>query len=115
VKVAGHVVVGSIEYWVPMCTGKWTYCRGSNKWWSLEPHSDFQGGRWLVMSCELFFPFLLVLVASLFVDSERTLFLVVMGPCGWLLGSSDLLFLVLLADPGLYRCQQSAILPPPLH
>jgi hypothetical protein len=46
-----------------------------------------------VLSCELFFPFFLELLVSLFVDSERALLLVGYGTYGYLLGSSELPFL----------------------
>jgi hypothetical protein len=51
-----------------------------------------------MLSCESFFPWL---VASLFMDLERALLLMAMGPHGCLLGSSDLPFSGYLVAAGL--------------
>jgi hypothetical protein len=69
--------------------------------WSLELCGNFRGRGSGVLSCKLFFSFFLQLVVSVFVDSERALFLTGYGTHGYCLVSSELPFSGQLVAAGL--------------
>jgi hypothetical protein len=90
VKVAGHVLGVPVCAWeqdLPLRNGAWncvaTLGEGDQE------------------SCKLFFSFFLQLVVSVFVDSERALFLTGYGTHGYCLVSSELPFSGQLVAAGL--------------
>jgi hypothetical protein len=88
--VAGCVVGGSMELWVPVCARKQDLT--PSKHWVMEPRTTWWLQGWGIGSVELrvVFP-ILSMVSSLWIW-KRCCFSLFMRPHGCILGSSDLPF-----------------------
>jgi hypothetical protein len=71
-KVAGHVVGGSVKHGVLVCAGKQDLPQSEHR--VMEP-GNFRGGGSGMLTYELFFPFYPWLLVSLFADLERVFLL----------------------------------------